>query len=82
MIKSVEEMKNNSIHHSNLLKLPIKCQICKYLSRTIAVLSESERYVLGPRECTLTCTGQGGSAQTFFGIPKKINTRKNQTPKK
>ena len=23
----------------------------------------------------------GGSAQTFFGIPKKINTRKNQTQK-
>ena len=32
-------------------------------------------------ECILTCTWQGGSAQVFFGIPKKINTRKNQTQK-
>ena len=26
-------MKNNSVHHSNLLKPPIKCHICEYLSR-------------------------------------------------
>ena len=33
------------------------------------------------RECALTCAWQGGSAQTFFGVPKKINTRKNQSQK-
>ena len=31
MIKSDKERKNSSIHHSNLLKFPIKCHICEYL---------------------------------------------------
>ena len=33
MIKSDKEMKNNSTHHSNLLKPPVTCHICEYLSR-------------------------------------------------
>ena len=33
MIKADKEMKNDSIHHSNLLKPPIKRHICEYLSR-------------------------------------------------
>ena len=46
MIKSDKEMKNNSKHHSNLLKPPIKCHICEYLPG-LAILSERERYPLG-----------------------------------
>ena len=33
MIKSDKGMKNHSTHRSNLLKAPIKCHICEYLSR-------------------------------------------------
>ena len=33
MIKSDTEVKNNNIHHSNLLKPLIKCHICEYPSR-------------------------------------------------
>ena len=40
MIKSAKEMKNNNIHHSNLLKPPIKCRICKYIFPGLAILSE------------------------------------------
>ena len=35
MIKSDKEMKNNSIHHCNLLKPPIKCHICEYLGNPV-----------------------------------------------
>ena len=31
--KSDKKMKNNSIYQSNLLRPPIKCHICKCLSR-------------------------------------------------
>ena len=37
MIKSDKEMKNNSIRYSNILRPPIKCNICEY----------RERYALG-----------------------------------
>ena len=33
MIKSDKEIKSNSIHHSKLLKPPIKCHIYEYLYR-------------------------------------------------
>ena len=45
-MKSDKEMKDNSIHYSNLLQPPIKCQICDVFPG-LECLSEREEYALG-----------------------------------
>ena len=46
MIKSDIEMKNNGIHHSNLLKLLSSAPFANIFPGLV-ILSERERYVLG-----------------------------------
>ena len=59
MIKSDEEMKNNSIHHSNLLKLPTFVNIFPGL----AIQPESERCVLGRIRTPVTPVKRKDSGQ-------------------
>ena len=46
MIKSDKEMKNNSMHHSNLLKLLSNATVVNIFPE-LAILSERERYAPG-----------------------------------
>ena len=47
MTKSDKEMKNNSLHHSNLLKPPIKCHICECHGFPGLVILSKRKKVLG-----------------------------------
>ena len=53
MIKSDKEMKNNSIHHSNLLKLLPNATFANIFPGLV-ILSESERYILGRIQTPVT----------------------------